>query len=44
MGRDIIKAGLLEKEYGIDLSEAFELRQVSTYDIYASFKEERSKK
>jgi len=36
----IIITGLLEKEFGRDLSEAFEMRQASTYDIYARFEEE----
>ena len=40
LGREIIIKGLLEKEFGRDLSEAFEMRQASTYDIYASFGEE----
>ena len=40
LGREIIITSLLEKELGRDLSEAFEMRQVSTYDIYASFGEE----
>jgi len=40
LGRKVILAGLLEKEYGRYLSEAFEMRQTSTYDIYASFGEE----
>ena len=39
-GRKIIITGLLEKEFGRDLSEAFEMRQASTYDIYAGFGEE----
>jgi len=40
LGREIITTGLLEKELGRDLSEAFEMRQASTYDIYARFGEE----
>jgi len=40
LGRKIIITGLLEKEFGRDLSEAFEMRQASTYDIYARFGEE----
>jgi len=40
LGKEIIMTGVLEKEYGRDLSEAFEMRQASTYDIYASFGEE----
>ena len=39
LGREVIIAGLLEMELGRDLSEAFEMRQASTYDIYASFGE-----
>jgi len=39
LGREVIKAGLLEKEFGKDLSKAFEMRQASTYDIYASYGE-----
>ena len=40
LGREIIITGLLEKDLGRGLSEAFEIRQVSTYDIYANFGEE----
>jgi len=40
LGREVIMTGLLEKEFGRYLSEAFEMRQASTYDIYASFGEE----
>ena len=40
LGREIIITGLLEKEFGRDLSEAFEMRQASIYDIYANFEEE----
>jgi len=40
LGREVIMAGLLEMEFGRDMSEAFEMRQASTYDIYASFGEE----
>ncbi|MEX2705306.1 MAG: HEPN domain-containing protein [Candidatus Freyrarchaeum guaymaensis] len=40
VGKEIIKAGLLEKEFGRYLSEAFEMRQASTYDVYVSFSEE----
>ena len=40
LGRETIITGLLEKEFGRDLSEAFEMRQASTYDIYANFGEE----
>lgn len=40
MGREVIMAGLLDREFGIDLSNAFEMRQASTYDIYESFGEE----
>jgi len=40
LGREIIITDLLEKEFGRDLSEAFERRQASTYDIYANFGEE----
>lgn len=39
LGKEVIMAGLLEKEFGRDLSEAFEMRQAGTYDIYASFGE-----
>ena len=40
LGREIIITGLLEKEFGRDLSEAFKMRQASIYDIYANFEEE----
>ena len=40
LGREIIIKGLLEKDFGRDLSEAFEMRQASIYDIYANFEEE----
>jgi len=40
LGREVIMTNLLEKEFGRYLSEAFEMRQASTYDIYASFGEE----
>ena len=40
LGREIIITGLLEKNFGRDLSEAFEMRQASIYDIYANFGEE----
>ena len=40
LGREIIITGLLEKDFGRDLSEAFEMRQASIYDIYANFGEE----
>ena len=40
LGREIIITGLLEKDFGRDLSEAFEMRQASIYDIYANFEEE----
>lgn len=40
LGKEVIMAGLLEKEFGRYLTEAFEMRQTSTYDIYASFGEE----
>ena len=40
LGREIIITGLLEKEFGRDLSEALEMRQASTYNIYARFGEE----
>jgi len=40
LGREIIITGLLEKDFGRDLSEAFEMRQASAYDIYANFEEE----
>ncbi len=40
LGREIIMTGVLEKEFGKDMSEAFEMRQASTYDIYANFGEE----
>lgn len=39
LGREVIKAGLLEKEFGKDLSKAFQMRQAGTYDIYASYEE-----
>jgi len=35
--------GLLEKEFGRNLSEAFEMRQLSTYDVYAGFTKEHAK-
>ncbi|MGB9741304.1 MAG: HEPN domain-containing protein [Candidatus Bathyarchaeia archaeon] len=40
LGREVIKGGLLKKEFGKDLSKAFEMRQASTYDIYANYGEE----
>ena len=40
LGKEAIMTGLLEKKCGRYLSEAFEMRQASTYDIYASFGEE----
>jgi len=40
LGKEVIKTGSLEKEFGKDLSKAFEMRQASTYDIYASYGKE----
>jgi len=39
-GREIILKGLADKEFGKTLSRAFELRQASSYEVYASFGEE----
>ena len=39
LGRELIKTGLLEKEFGRHLSKAFQMRQASTYDVYASYGE-----
>ncbi|MFQ5711995.1 MAG: HEPN domain-containing protein [Candidatus Geothermarchaeales archaeon] len=41
LGKEVIKAGLMDKEFGRDLSNAFEMRQASSYDIYANFGGER---
>lgn len=40
LGREFIKTGLLEDRLGKDISKAFEMRQASTYDIFAAYGEE----
>ncbi len=39
-GKEIILKGLIEKDFGKDLTRAFELRQASTYEVYAKFGED----
>ena len=39
-GKEIILKGLVEKNFGKELSRAFELRQASTYEVYAVFGED----
>ncbi|MEM2027165.1 MAG: HEPN domain-containing protein [Candidatus Bathyarchaeia archaeon] len=39
-GKEIIKAGLMESQYGKDLSRAFEMRQASTYDVFTTYSKE----
>lgn len=43
LGREFIKTGLLEKNLGKDFSKAFEMRQASTYDVFATYSEEEVK-
>lgn len=40
LGREFIKTGLLEDHLGKDISKAFEMRQASTYDVFAAYGEE----
>ena len=42
-GREVVKRGLVEKELGKFLTRVFSMRQVSTYDIYASIEEAEAK-
>lgn len=39
-GSEIVLKGLVEREYGRYLAEAFSMRQTSTYDVSTSLKEE----
>lgn len=39
-GKEIILEGLLERDLGRKLTRTFEMRQKSSYDVYASFGEE----
>ena len=39
-GKEIILRGLADRELGRALSRAFELRQASSYEVYASFGED----
>ena len=43
LGREFIKTGLLEKNSEKDFSKAFEMRQASTYDVFATYSEEEVK-
>lgn len=40
-GREFVQKGLVDKDAGKSLSEAFNMRQASTYDVYAEFREEK---
>jgi len=40
-GKEIVLKGLAEKQLGKSLSEAFSMRQASTYDVYAEFGKEK---
>jgi len=39
-GREIIKSGIMEREFGRALAQVFEAGQRSIYDIYADFRDE----
>ena len=43
LGRETIKTDLLEKEFGKHLNKAFQVRQVSAYNVYATYRQELSK-
>lgn len=42
-GKEIILKGLIEKDLGRDLTRAFQLRQASTYEVYARFEEDATR-
>ncbi|MFQ6052590.1 MAG: HEPN domain-containing protein [Candidatus Hydrothermarchaeota archaeon] len=42
-GSEIVKKGIVDKGFLKDISEAFDVRQASSYEIYAKFGEDRIK-